>query len=103
MTSVTEGRVFEKAHLQAFIYRMGMHVGPKRMTRDIRIVHQVLVDNAMAVWLGDRFPEGPPPGVESVKHAVDRVRGLFGLVDVADAEAKPANKTGYGEPLRAAS
>jgi mitochondrial fission protein ELM1 len=103
MTAVKEGRVFEKAHLQAFIYRMGMHVGPKRMTRDIRIVHQVLVDNAMAVWLGDRFPEGQPPGVDSVTHAVARVRGLFGLVDVPEVVAEPVAKAGHAEPLRAAS
>ena len=103
ISAVKEGKVFEKAHLKALIYRMTMHVGPERMTRDIRIVHQVLVDNGMAVWLGDRFPEGAPPGVESVELAVARVRGLFGLLDVPDAEAKPVTKTGHSEPLRAAS
>ena len=103
LAAVKEGRVFEKAHLQAFIYRMGMHVGPKRMTRDIRIVHQVLVDNAMAVWLGDRFPEGRPPGVESVKLAVARVRGLFGLADLPDMDVGPVTEIGHAEPLRAAS
>ena len=103
LAAVQEGRVFEKAHLQAFIYRMGMHVGPKRMTRDIRIVHQVLVDNAMAVWLGDRLPEGRPPGVESVKLAVARVRGLFGLAALPDMDARPVTETVHAEPLRAAS
>ena len=103
ISAVTEGRVFEKAHLKALIYRMTMHVGPERMTRDIRIVHQVLVDNGMAVWLGDRFPEGTPPGVESVKLAVARVRGLFGLVAVPDVDAEPATQTSQSEPLRAAS
>ena len=103
ISAVTEGRVFEKAHLKALIYRMTMHVGPERMTRDIRIVHQVLVDNGMAVWLGDRFPEGTPPGVESVKLAVARVRGLFGLVAVPDVDAEPATQTSQSAPLRAAS
>ncbi len=101
MTAVTEGRVFEKAHVQAFIYRMGMHVGPKRMTRDIRIVHRVLVDNGMAVWLGDPFPKGTPPGVVSVAHAVARVRALFGLADEPSAE--PVAEVAAAQPLRVAS
>jgi mitochondrial fission protein ELM1 len=103
MSVVREGRVFEKAHLQAFIYRMGMHVGPQRMTRDIRIVHRVLVDNGMAVWLGDPFPKGRPPGVVSVEHAVARVRGLFGLADEPEVAAEPVAETARPEPLRAAS
>jgi hypothetical protein len=103
ISAVKEGRVFEKAHLQAFIYRLTMRVGPQRMTRDIGIVHQVLVDNGMAVWLGDRFPEGTPPGVESVKLAVAWVRGLFGLADVPEVDAQPVTETGHTEPLRAAS
>ncbi len=103
ISAVKEGKVFEKAHLKAFIYRLTMHIGPERMTRDIRIVHQVLVDNGMAVWLGDRFPEGTPPGVESVKLAVARVRGLFGLAEVPDVDAEPATETSQSEPLRAAS
>ena len=103
MSAVTEGRMFERAHLQAFIYRLGMHVGPQRMTRDIRIVHEVLVDNGMAVWLGDPFPDRDSPGVESVKQAVDRVRGLFGLAETPELEAKPAIRAAPGELLRTAS
>jgi hypothetical protein len=73
------------------------------MTRDIRIVHRVLVDNGMAVWLGDSFPKGRPPGVVSVEHAVARVRGLFGLVDEPEVAAEPVAETARPEPLRAAS
>jgi hypothetical protein len=75
-------RVWEKGHLKAFIYRQTMHIGPQRMTRDIRIVHRELVDNGHAVWLGDPFPPGAPPAVESVTRAVSRVRALFGLPEV---------------------
>ena len=75
-------RVWEKGHLKAFIYRQTMHVGPQRMTRDIRIVHRELVDNGHAVWLGDPFPPGVPPAVESVTRAVSRVRALFGLPEL---------------------
>ena len=103
ISAVTEGRVFERAHVQAFIYRMTMHVGPQRMTRDIRIVHKVLVDNDMAVWLGDPFSQGDSRAVESVKRAVDRVRGLFGLTEGPDVDAKPAIRTTRGELLRTAS
>ena len=96
-------KAFEKAHLKAFIYRLMMRIGPKRMTRDIRIVHQVLVNNGMAVWLGDRFPKGTPPGVESVRRAVARVRALFDQVDMPVADAEPVAQSGHREPLRAAS
>ncbi len=83
-------KTIESAHLKAFIYRLTMHLGPQRMTRDIRIVHQVLVDNGMAVWLGDRFPKGTPPGVESVRRAVARVRDMFGLAGRPEAAAPGA-------------
>ena len=33
-------------------------------------IHGKLVDNGHAVWLGDPFPEPPPPPVESVERAV---------------------------------
>ena len=54
-----------------------MYFGPKRMTRDIRIVHQKLIEAGRAVWLGEAFPEGILPPVESVERAVNRVRALF--------------------------
>jgi len=93
--------VFEMGHVRGFIYRLSMHLGPQRMTRDIRIVHKVLVDSGMAVWLGDPFPETAPPGVESVDRAVARVRALFDLPELAEAEPRPV--AGRGEPLRVAS
>ena len=93
----------EKAHLKAFIYRLMMRVGPKRMTRDICIVHQVLVNNGMAVWLGDHFPKATPPGVESVKRAVARVRDLFELLDAPAVEPEPIARTGHSQAMRAAS
>jgi len=100
-------KVFEPAHLRALIYRLGMHVGPQRMTRDIRIVHRVLVDSGMAVWLGDPFPAASPPGVESVDRAVAHVRGLFELPDLrgvtSEPASEPAPRAARAEPLRAAS
>jgi hypothetical protein len=57
----------------------------------------------LAVWLGDRFPEGTPPGVESVERAVAHVRGLFDLSDLAAAGTEPVTRIGHGERLRVAS
>ena len=69
---------WELKHLQAFIFRMAMRLGPERMTRDIRIVHKHLVDSGRAVWLGDPFPPGLPlRSLECVPRAAARVRAMF--------------------------
>ena len=65
------------AHLQAFIYRETMKVGPTRLTRDIRIVQQRLVESGRAAWLGEGEPSGNPPPLEDVARAAARVRALF--------------------------
>lgn len=64
-------------HLKAHIYRLTMRLGPQRLTRDIRIVQQLLVDTKRAVWLGDGHTEAVPPPLRDVERAADRVRGLF--------------------------
>jgi hypothetical protein len=55
-----------------------MRVGPQRITRDIRIVQQLLIDTKRAVWLGDGHPESSPPPLEDMGRAVARVKELFG-------------------------
>ena len=40
-------------------------------------MHSKLVESGNAVWLGDPFPAEPPPPIESVERAVERVRPLF--------------------------
>ena len=64
-------------HLKAHIYRLTMRLGPERLTRDIRIVQQLLVDTKRAVWLGDGHTEATPPPLRDVERAADRVRALF--------------------------
>lgn len=64
-------------HLKAHIYRITMRLGPQRLTRDIRIVQQLLVDTNRAVWLGDGHPDPEPPPLEDMQRAVTRVRELF--------------------------
>ncbi|SLN76235.1 mitochondrial fission ELM1 family protein [Oceanibacterium hippocampi] len=68
----------EWAHIQAFFYRLMMNHGPQRLSRDIRLVHKLLVENGHAVWLGDPFPDDrPPPPIDSVPLAVARIKALF--------------------------
>ena len=64
-------------HLKAHIYRLTMRLGPQRLTRDIRIVQQLLVDTKRAVWLGDGHTANVPPPLRDVERAADRVRALF--------------------------
>lgn len=62
---------------RAFIYLMGMRFGPKRITRDIRIIHDYLLKSGRAAWLGEGDPPPDPPPLEDVSRAVYRVRALF--------------------------
>ena len=55
-----------------------MKLGPQRLTRDIRIVQQLLVDTQRAVWLGDGHLDRAGPPLEDMQRAVTRVRALFG-------------------------
>ena len=68
---------FDRNHRRAFIYYQTMRHGPKRLTRDIRIVQQRLVESGRASWLGDEPPEGSPPPLRDLDRAVARVRALF--------------------------
>ncbi len=68
---------FSRWHLKAQIYRLTMRMGPQRLTRDIRIVQQLLIDTKRAVWLGDGHPGSEPPPLEDMARAVARVRALI--------------------------
>ncbi|MDX6751983.1 ELM1/GtrOC1 family putative glycosyltransferase [Geminicoccaceae bacterium 1502E] len=65
--------------LQPIVYRIGMITGPKRLTRDVRLIHARQVKEGRAVWLGQDWPEGaekaPPLG--DVERAAAAVRALF--------------------------
>lgn len=68
---------WSRAHFRALVYRTGMKIGPKRWTRDIRIVQQRLIDSGRAGWLGEGpAPENPPPPAD-MERAAARVRALF--------------------------
>ena len=64
-------------HLKAHIYRLTMRLGPQRLTRDIRIVQQLLIDTKRAVWLGDGHPAPYPEPLRDMERAVAAVKALF--------------------------
>jgi mitochondrial fission protein ELM1 len=67
-------------NLRALIYRASIHIGPRRLTRDVSIIQRRQVAAGRAVWLGQPWPEGPPPPPpDDVARAVARVRALFGM------------------------
>lgn len=65
------------AHLRAFLYSQLMHAGPRRLTRDLRLVHHHLLAAGRAVWLGQPFPQQLLPPLEDLARAVRRVQALF--------------------------
>ncbi len=72
-----KGLGLNRSHLKAHIYRLTMRLGPKRLTRDIRIVQRLLIDTKRAVWLDDGHPDATPTPLRDVERAVERVRALF--------------------------
>jgi hypothetical protein len=76
-TPDTLWRQFSPAYLKAFVYRQTMKLGPTRLTRDIRIVQQRLVESGRAAWLGDGEPAANAPPLGDVARACEKVRALF--------------------------
>ena len=71
-------RRLRRLRLQPLVYRTAMVTGPRRLTRDTRIIQRQLIAAGRAVWLGQEFPPGPPPPpLDDVERAVARVRALF--------------------------
>lgn len=66
-------------HPRPTIYKIGMRIGPRRLTRDVTLIHKRQIEAGRAVWLGEPWPEGAsPPPVCDLERAVERVRALFG-------------------------
>jgi mitochondrial fission protein ELM1 len=68
--------LLDRNQRKAFIYHQTMRLGPRRLTRDIRIVQRRLVESGRVSWLGDELPKGAPPPLRDLEHAVARVRAL---------------------------
>ena len=70
----------EPDRVKAYLYRKLMWgLAPRKITRDIRVVHRHLLSTGRVAWLGDPAPAGPPLGDE-VAHAAARVRDLVAPV-----------------------
>lgn len=78
--------------LQPIAYRVGMVTGPKRLTRDVRIIHRRQVETGRAVWLGEPWSQGRPeaPPLADLEHAVEAVKALFDPAQVAAAAGRLA-------------
>lgn len=77
-------------HLRASIYRFAMHWAPERLTRDLSRVHERMIAERRAVWLGEPFPPGPIPDFSTnMRRAVARVRSLF----VRETQGLPASRS----------
>ena len=75
--------------LKAIVYRIMLRLPPRRMTRDIRLVHDHLVRSGRAVWLGAPFPAQRPPPLDDVERAVESVRALFQSGMIPRTAARP--------------
>lgn len=59
-------------------YRALMDFGPRRLSRDIDLVHERLLADRRAAWIGTAAAVAPAGGSEDVDRAVARVRKLLG-------------------------
>jgi hypothetical protein len=63
----------------ALLYKALMRWGPTRLSRDLTLVHQRLVDSCRAVWLGESFPGQQVSASSDLDRAVQRIKSLFGM------------------------
>ncbi len=64
--------------LNAFFYKLLMRFGPRRLSRDISLVHRQLIERGLAVWLGEQFQEHESRlPVNDVQRTVERVNLLI--------------------------
>jgi len=62
---------------KAWTHRLAQGLAPLRMRRDIGRMHRALIASGRAVWLGQRFPDAPPPPLPDGSRAVERVLELL--------------------------
>ncbi len=73
------GRVLAPDRVRAFLYRKLMWgMAPRRLTRDIRVVHRFLLESGRVVWLDEEFAHEPPPPLDERPQTVARIRPLLG-------------------------
>jgi mitochondrial fission protein ELM1 len=74
-----ERRTAADFRFTALTYSWIMRVGPRRLSRDIRLVHRKLLSESRAVWLGEEFASRCLPDAGGdLQRALSRVKALFG-------------------------
>jgi mitochondrial fission protein ELM1 len=63
--------------LRSLGYRALLRFGPRRLGRDIGLVHRQLIGDGRAVWLGEEFTLRGESRESDMARALERVRGLF--------------------------
>ena len=63
--------------IKSLAYRTLMRFGPRRLGRDISLVHLQLIRDGRAVWLGEECTQGIDTRESDVARALARVRALF--------------------------
>lgn len=62
-------------HPGAFLYRLLMRLGPRRLSRDVGLVHRRFIEEGRAVWLGQDLPDTPPPApLADMERTVSAIR-----------------------------
>ena len=63
-------------NLKSRAYRLLMY-GPKRLSRDLSLVHQHLIADGRLRWLGESFPKQIPPPLDEVEKTAAAVRQML--------------------------
>ena len=64
--------------LSALTYCWMMRFAPKRLSRDLRLVHNNLLSESRVAWLGESFPQHTDKVSADLDQALQRVQALFG-------------------------
>ncbi len=84
----------ESSHLQNVIYRLAMWKGPIRLTRDLSLVHQSLIEQKRAVWLGDNFADNQKRlPFQDVSQTVDKIKQLMKNHSITDKASDNTSNT----------
>ena len=63
--------------LRALGYKILMNWGPRRLSRDIRLVHDWLTEGGYAVWLAPPYQPSSRQAPDEMPRSVQRVKALF--------------------------
>ena len=74
-------------------YRLLLKYGPKRLSRDITLVHRRFIKAGAVAWLGEDKPQGRTPPADQMPRAVERVEALLAPSTSRVVPFKPARKT----------